>query len=402
LSRGRSRVRTKRLRALSAAGMGLAAGLAAERLAVVRKRRSDPESYEEFRERRAERSRWLHLDDGTRIFIEETGPEDPRGAVFIHGSALRSDMWHYQLPGLGDHRLIFYDLRGHGLSKPVGDAEFSIHTLAEDLLAVIEDRELEQVVLVGHSIGGMIAMELCHIRPDLVGSPIAGLVLVNTTYRPVVETLAGGALLARVERITRRPFDALGSFHQRIDRLRKIVAPSGVAFWFVAFLGFGPKASAKQIDFTYDMLAETDSDVIFELIKSYREFNVRDVLGDINVPTLVIGGGTDRITLPEASEYIAEQLPDAELRLFPKCGHMTPLQRHDEFNELVTNFLDEILEAKPEPEARAERAGTEAAAQTGRRAERAGADKPEAEAEAGRAGEEVKATEAHEEESARR
>ncbi len=389
-------MKKSRLRALAGTGLALGLGLAGERVAAMHKRRTDEESYEEFRERRAERSRWLHLDDGTRIFIEETGPEGPSGAVFIHGSALRTDMWHYQLPGLGDHRLIFYDLRGHGLSQPVGETDFTIHRLAEDLLAVIEECKLERVVLVGHSIGGMIALELCHIRPDLVGSLIAGLVLVNTTYRPVVETLAGGALLARLERITRRPFDALGAFHQRIDRLRKIVAPSGVAFWFVAFLGFGPKASAKQIDLTYDMLAETDSDVIFDLLKSYRDFNVRDVLGDIEVPTLVIGGGTDRITLPEASEYIAENLPDAELRVFPKCGHMTPLQRHDEFNELVTNFLDEILEAKPETEAKAERAGTEAAAQTGHRAERAGADEPEAEAEAERAGEEAKSSEAHE------
>jgi pimeloyl-ACP methyl ester carboxylesterase len=329
--------------ALAAGAATVGAGLVAQRVAVSRRRNKDPEAHEPFGVRRGTRRRMVDLDDGARLFVEEVGPESERGAIFIHGSALRTDAWHYQLEGLGDHRLVFYDLRGHGVSQPRGEKPFKIQTLADDLLVLIEDSGLKECVLVGHSIGGMIALELCARHKDLMGSTIAGLVLSNTTYRPAVETLAGGAAISHLERLTRRPFDGLGSQHQRLDRLRRIIKPSDAIFMAVSFAAFGPNASARQIDFTYDMLAETPTDILFELIKSYREFDVRDVLGEITVPALVIGGEHDRLTVSDASRHLAENLPKAELVMLEDCGHMTMLEKHDEFNELIEGFLNDNL-----------------------------------------------------------
>lgn len=321
------------------------AGLVAQRVAVARRRKHDPEAGEGFGAKRGERSSMLDLPDGARLFVEEVGPKSKRGVVFIHGSALRTDAWYYQFEGIGGQRLVFYDLRGHGASQPRGDKPFTIKTCAEDLLAVIESCDLSEVVIVGHSIGGMIALELCALRPDLMGSTIKGLVLSNTTYRPAVETLAGGAAISHLERLTRRPFDGLGSYHERLDRLRKIIKPTDAVFMMVSFAAFGPKASAKQIDFTYDMLAETPTDILFDLIKSYREFDVREVLDGITVPTLVIGASHDRLTVSDASRYLAEHLPKAELVMLEDCGHMTMLEKHEEFNELLGRFFKDHLGA---------------------------------------------------------
>jgi pimeloyl-ACP methyl ester carboxylesterase len=329
--------------ALAAGAATLGAGLVAQRVAVSRRRRSDTEADEAFGQRRGTRRSMLDLDDGARIFVEEVGPESERGAIFIHGSALRTDAWYYQLGGIGDHRLVFYDLRGHGVSQPRGDKPFTIKTLAQDLETLIERSGLKECVVVGHSIGGMIALELCAERKDLMGSTIKGLVLSNTTYRPAVETLAGGAAISHLERLTRRPFDGLGSHHQRLDRLRRIIKPSDAIFMMVSFAAFGPNASARQIDFTYDMLAETPTDILFDLIKSYREFDVREVLGDITIPALVIGGEHDRLTVSDASLHLAKNLPEAELVMLEDCGHMTMLERHNEFNELVERFLNDHL-----------------------------------------------------------
>lgn len=328
---------------LAAGAATIGAGLVAQRVAVARRRKSDPEAEEAFGERRGVRRRMLDLDDGARLFIEEVGPESKRGVIFVHGSALRTDAWYYQFPGIGDHRLVFYDLRGHGISQPRGDAPFKMKTLSQDLLRVIESSDLDECVIVGHSIGGMIALELCDERKDLMGSLIKGLVLSNTTYRPAVETLAGGAAISHLERFTRRPFDNLGSHHSRLDRLRKIIKPSDAIFMMVSFAAFGPKASAKQIDFTYDMLAETPTDILFDLIKSYRDFDVRDVLGDITVPALVISGDHDRLTVSDASRHLAEHLPKAELVMLEDCGHMTMLERHEEFNSMLKRFCDDHL-----------------------------------------------------------
>ncbi len=329
--------------ALAGAAAGLGLGLAAQRSMVGRRRRNDPEAGEAFGQRRGVRSRTIELSDGARIFIEEAGPESARGAVFIHGSVLRTDVWHYQLSGLGEHRLVFYDLRGHGLSTPKGEAEYSVDTLAEDLEAVIDDAGLEEVVLVGHSVGGMVALQLCRIRPDSLGTKIKGLVLTNSTYRPAVETIVGGAAVAKVERVLRHPLDAAGSYHKSLERLRKVLKPSDSLFLAVAFAAFGPQASARQIDFTYDMMSETHMDVIFDLIRAYRDFDVTDHLGHITIPALVIGGTHDRLTVSEASEYLAENLPKAELRMMERCGHMTMLERYREYNETVESFLDDTL-----------------------------------------------------------
>ena len=281
--------------------------------------------------------------DGARLFVEEAGPESSKGAVFVHGSVLRSDVWHYQLGGIGDHRLVFMDLRGHGVSQPKGEAEYSISTMAEDLRAVIEDCGLDEVVIVGHSVGGMIALQLCHLHPDLLGSLVQGLVLTNTTHRPAYETLIGGAGVAKAERLLRHPLDMLGARHHTVERLRRIIKPSDSLFLAVAFAAFGNHASAKQIDFTYDMLSETPVDVIFDLIKAYRDYDVTDILGDITVPTLVLSGTHDRLTVSEASEFLAANLPKAELEIFEGCGHMTMLERYEDFNALLQRFLNDNL-----------------------------------------------------------
>ena len=315
----------------------------AERALVRKKRRIDPEAREDFGTRRGDRHHKIELADGARLFVEESGPESKRGAVFIHGSVLRTDVWHYQIGGLGPHRTLFYDLRGHGLSTPKGETPYKLSTLSDDLATVIEDAGLDEAVIVGHSVGGMIALELCARRPDWLGSRIKGLVLANTTYGPVTETLMGSGLLSHLERATRRPFDVLGTQHHRIESFRRVIRPSDAVFWAVALAAFGPKASARQIDFTYDMLAETPTDVIFDLIKCYRDFDMRERLGEVTVPALVIGGTHDRLTMERASRHLAEHLPKADLHIFERCGHMSMLERHDEFNGLVTRFLDDNL-----------------------------------------------------------
>ena len=332
------------LLALAGTAVGVGAGMVAQRSIVNRRRRNDPEAGEAFGRRRAERSRYLELPDGARLFVEESGPEaSSRGAVFIHGSALRTDLWYYQLPGIGGHRCLFYDLRGHGLSEPKGDRSFSIGVLADDLAALIEDAGLEEVVLVGHSIGGMVALELCAARPELVGTPVKGLVLANTTASPATETTVGGAALARAERFLRNPLDVLSNHHERVDRLRKIIKPTDQIFLAVSFAAFGPDASARQIDFTYDMMAETPGHVLFDLVRSYGDYDVREHLAAIDLPTHVIAGTHDRITVLAAGEELAGLLPKAELTVLQRCGHMSMLERHQQFNELLERFLDNAL-----------------------------------------------------------
>lgn len=336
-------MRKKGLAALAGTAIGVGAGLVAQRSAVKRRRRNDPEAAVDFGSKRGVRQRMVELPDGAALWVEEAGPRRKCGAVFVHGSALRTDLWHYQMDGVGDHRLVFYDLRGHGRSQPKGENDFTIENLARDLEAVIDDAGLDEAVIVGHSVGGMIALQLCALRDEWLGSRIKGMVLCNTTYRPAYDTSIGGAVVSKIERVIRHPLDAVSGHHDRLERLRKIVRPTDQIFLAVAFAAFGPGASARQIDFTYDMTADTSADVLFDLIKCYRDYDVTEVLADVTIPALVISGTHDRLTIAGASEYIAEHLPKAELQVLEGCGHMSMLERHDQFNEMLERFLDDVL-----------------------------------------------------------
>ena len=102
--------------ALTGAAVGVGAGLIAQHSMVKRRRRSDPEAGEQFGTRRGIRQRTIPISGGGSIFIEEAGPEARRGAIFVHGSALRTDVWHYQLPGIdliGDGDVRFGVVNNH-------------------------------------------------------------------------------------------------------------------------------------------------------------------------------------------------------------------------------------------------------------------------------------------------
>lgn len=328
---------------LAGAALGLGTGIVAEHTLVSRRRRHDPEWDEDLGGRRGVRRRLLERPDGACLHIQEAGPPARTGIVFVHGSALSAAVWHYQMTGVRGRRCVFFDLRGHGLSQPKGSAPFTVATLAGDLRAVVRDAGLDSALIVGHSLGGMAALQLLVEEPGLVDCHVAGLMLANSTYGPAAETLIGGAVIARAERLVRRPFDMLGTQSQRLDGLRRLGRASDALFWSVAFAAFGPRPSAKQVDLAYGLLAGTPADVIFDLVRSLRAFDVRNRLDEVTVPVLALAGSHDRLTIPEASSYLAEHLPDAHLVVLDGCGHLPMLERHREFNRLLGDFADDSL-----------------------------------------------------------
>lgn len=135
----------------------------------------------------------------------------------------------------------------------------------------------------------------------------------------------------------------LGGQSVRLDKLRTVIKPSDAMFWGVAFAAFGPEASAHQVDFVYDMTAETPSDVIFDLVKAYRHFDAGSRLDEITVPCLVVSGSDDRLTLSDASVFLADHLPKAELQLLQGVGHMSMMQRYPEVNAMLERFFADTL-----------------------------------------------------------
>lgn len=344
---GRARTRRGRVVAsvAGAVALGVGAGLALERVLSSRSStRPDPLAEEPYGGLVAERSWETVSFDGATLFAEEWGPpRSGRGVIFLHGYCLDRTIWHHQmLISDKERRRIFVDARHHGRSKG-GAAEPNIPVLADDLHRVLEGSRLKAAVLVGHSMGGMTALEFCRRHPEMLNSKVRGLVLANTTYTDVAKTLFGAEVIGPLERRTSQLIERLlnapraGSFM----RLRG----NDLSELLVRLFGFGPGASETQVGYVRQLLSVFPSPPLVEMLRGLRAFDMDGALGSINVPVLIVAGGDDRLTTVRASEKMHADIAGSRLVVLPDAGHTSMLERHIEFNSMLMEFLDEVLPA---------------------------------------------------------
>jgi pimeloyl-ACP methyl ester carboxylesterase len=305
------------------------------------------------------RHHFVDVDDGGRIHVVERG-QGP-ALVLLHGFMLSSGIWVHQLRDLADHhRVIAVDLRGHGQSVPgsdgfgdarpsgpagpadvadVGDASVGaaahgpagIRRLAADVRIVLEALDLEQAVVVGHSMGGMVGLQLLVDLPVDERRRVAGLVLVSTTAGPFTTVPGWNGLATVTGPVTARA--ALLAERWGVKAL-----PSRDLRWWVVRMGFGAEAPPVQVRFVEAMHVATPSSTLAGLLGSLARFDLSGELGSFDVPVLVVVGTHDRLTAPRHARHLADALPAAELVELPRCGHMPMLERRHEFSRLLDEF----------------------------------------------------------------
>lgn len=283
--------------------------------------------------------------DGAVLAADEFGPQEAtKGAIFLHGFVLDRTIWHHQMEELnGNRKYVFYDAREHGNSRG-GEARSDTRTLARDLRAILDRSGLEETVLVGHSLGGMTVLEFCREHPEELGTRVCGLVLVNTTYTDAVKTLFAAGIVVPVEKRIRRIVERLlnDPVSSRALRLRG----DDLSWMLVKLFGFGPGVPAAQVEYVQRLLNNFPSPGLVEVMQGLREFDMEEALHTISVPTLIIAGGDDRITTVRASKKMSEGIPEAELHVFERAGHMTMMEKHEKFNALLGSFIERTLPSK--------------------------------------------------------
>ena len=143
---------------------------------------------------RSDRRVALRRPDGTDLNIEEFGKSDGPTVILTHGWGMDSTEWYYAKKELAkDHRVVVWDLPGVGLSTRASNNDYSMERFATDLHAIVEWSGAPRVVMVGHSIGGMILQTYARLFPT--DSSVAGLALVHTTYMNPLRTTKYGRTL---------------------------------------------------------------------------------------------------------------------------------------------------------------------------------------------------------------
>jgi pimeloyl-ACP methyl ester carboxylesterase len=280
------------------------------------------------------RHHFVDVEDGGRIHVVERGQGPP--LVLLHGIMLSSALWVHQLRDLAlHHRVIAIDLRGHGQSLP-GSTGSGIPILAADVAAVLEALAVEQAVVVGHSMGGLVALQMAlDLPPAERRLRVAGLVLTSTTAGPFA-TLPGWTGVARVTGPVTAQALLVG------ERLGAKALPSRDLRWWLVRLGFGADAPPAQVRFVEAMHRATPSRTLADLIPSVATFDLSSRLGSLDVPVLVVVGSHDRLTAPRLARRLAAALPEAQLVELPRCGHMPMLERRHEFSRLLDEFTAKI------------------------------------------------------------
>lgn len=258
------------------------------------------------------------LANGVRLYYETQGTGMP--LVLIAGLGVGHWIWYKQVPAFSRHfRTITFDNRGIGASE-LGEAPFTIRTLAEDAAALLRALGIERAHVLGASMGGFIAQELALAYPEIV----ARLILVCTSF--------GGP-----NHVSAAP-----------EILQAFLSPEGLNTEERVRAGlpiaFTPRFLSEHPDDVEDLvqrrLAHPVSEQTFlAQIQAVMGFNVEDRVSAIRAPTLVITGDADVLIPPENSRRLAARIPNAHLQIIEGAGHAVFIEQADVFNRVVLEFL---------------------------------------------------------------
>jgi proline iminopeptidase len=290
-------------------------------------------------ELRAARAGYVPVQNAE-LYYREIGEGQP--IIVLHGGPDFSH--HYLLPDMDrltdGYRLIYYDQRGRGLSAgKVKPEDVSLQSEIEDLEVVREYLGLDTVAVLGHSWGGILAMEYAIQYPQRVSHMIlmntapashAGFMLVRAERREkwpeVVETLKA---MAAGEGYQAGEPDAVAAYYRvhfsptlrEAEYLERVVESLRRSFTQAGIL----KARAIEEQLMNEMVRSSGTDLASKL-------------GGLNIPTLILHGDYDFIPI-ESITPIIQAIPDVHVAVIRQCGHFSFLERPEEVRKEVDQFF---------------------------------------------------------------
>jgi pimeloyl-ACP methyl ester carboxylesterase len=219
------------------------------------------------------------------------------------------------------YRAVAWDMPGYGHSAPI--EPYTFKGLAQSCIDLIDALQCEHVVLLGHSMGGMVAQEVVARRPERVSR----LILSGTSAAFGKRTDGRSADAWAQQFIAQRtaPLDAGQSMAEVAGRL----VPQMV----------GPGSLPEGLRLAEHCMAGVPAATYRRALDCLVTFDRQAALGAIRSPTLLIGGEFDRVAAPAVMKQMAEAIPDARYAELKGIGHLMNLEAPDEFDALVLDFL---------------------------------------------------------------
>ncbi len=258
---------------------------------------------------------------GVRTHYHDAGTGDP--VIMLHGSGPGVSAWanwRLNLPVLAErHRVLALDIVGFGHTERPDDVRYSLRTWTDHVWDFADAMGLERFSLVGNSLGGRISLEMASERPEriarmvLMGSPGVGMTITDglkalRAYEPShdnMRTLLKTNFAVDPDLITE---DLVR------DRYEASAAPGAHEAYTAMFND--PKHAGGELGISEEQVRATIP------------------------PALLVHGREDKVVPAEVSWTMVNLLPNADMHVFARCGHWTQIERADEFNAVVGDYLD--------------------------------------------------------------
>ena len=258
--------------------------------------------------------------DSTSLAFDDEGPRGTKAVLLIHGHPFNRSMWRPQLSAVAAKgwRAIAPDLRGYGESAAWAGAP-AFEDYGKDLLALLDALGIEHAVVVGLSMGGQIAMDVCRQAPHRV----CGLLLAATF--PQSESPEGKQRrFAMADRLIRE-----GMAGYAAEVLPKMVGATCLAE--------RPEIGQAVLA----MMQGTDPQGAAAALRARAMRPAYEpVLATFTGPATVVVGDEDAFTTKDDALKMASLLADCDMQWMPRVGHMPNLERQEEFNAALLRLLD--------------------------------------------------------------
>lgn len=244
--------------------------------------------------------------------------------IFIHGFPFSHKMWTFtnsQTELLaGTHRVIAYDVRGHGESE-VGTGHYSIEFFVDDLIGLMDHLAIHKAIICGLSMGGYIALRAIERHPER----ILGLVLCDTKS----EADSNETKIKRAAAIKNIQINGIKAY--AADYVKNVFAPESL------------EKKQDAVKLIQSIIERTAPISIFgTLLALAARTDTTASLTSIQCPTLILVGEKDTLIPPSAAQAMKDKIPNSEMFVIPDAAHMSNLENPEVFNKYLLEFVSKI------------------------------------------------------------
>jgi pimeloyl-ACP methyl ester carboxylesterase len=222
-----------------------------------------------------------------------------------------------------------------------------LEKMAADLDSVLSVAGGKPVILVGHSIGGMINLTFCRLFPDQLGHQVIGIAQIDTSYTNPVTTTKDASLSQALQKPVAEPLlHAMIWFSPLVRAMNWLSYQNGTSHLMNAQSAFAGSETWEQLDLISRYGYESPPAVVARGTLAMFHWDAKAVLPQVKVPVLILVGQQDTTTLPSASEYMQHAMPQAGLEMVSPSAHYGLLEQNTRYNSALARFAVACFKGK--------------------------------------------------------